>query len=85
MIESVIDNILIHTRAHFPEEACGLVAIRKGKTKFYPCENKAADPLIDFSIDCNIGSINSNYQKSALAIVSALKYYAVCRCFFRFA
>lgn len=51
MIESVVNNILTHTRAHFPEEACGLVAIRKGKTKFYPCENKAADPLIDFSID----------------------------------
>tara|TARA_B100001964_G_scaffold241504_1_gene314077 strand:- start:992 stop:1699 length:708 start_codon:yes stop_codon:yes gene_type:complete len=51
MIEPIINNILTHTRAHFPEEACGLVGIRKGKVKFYPCENRSMEPLHDFIID----------------------------------
>ena len=51
MIEAVEQEIFEYIGNKIPEEACGIVGIRKGRMKFYPTENQAFDKLNDFVID----------------------------------
>ena len=46
----IIDDILKHGQKEYPNEACGLVIIFKGKEKYIPCENNATNPSEDFMI-----------------------------------
>lgn len=51
MIEFVLDEVVTHINNELPKEACGLLAVVKGRPKFFPCENKSETPLTDFVID----------------------------------
>ena len=42
---------LAHARAEHPREACGLVAIVKGRERYFPCHNRAADASEMFILD----------------------------------
>ena len=42
---------IIHAKEVFPEEACGLVVVHKGKTKYKRCKNVAFNPKDTFVID----------------------------------
>ena len=42
---------LEHAKSEQPLEACGIVAVVKGKEKYFPCRNIAEDPLEGFCID----------------------------------
>ena len=37
-----------HAQAEFPNEACGLVIVKRGKERFWPCRNIAIDPRDQF-------------------------------------
>ncbi len=51
MIEPVLEQVKAYVYKEVDKEACGLLAVRKGRIKFFPCENKADDPRQDFVID----------------------------------
>jgi proteasome lid subunit RPN8/RPN11 len=42
---------LEHSQAVFPEESCGLVAVVKGRKKYFPCRNLAETPHEHFVLD----------------------------------
>lgn len=50
MIESLILDIHKHFEDNYPREGCGIVAVQKGKSKWFPCTNIAEDNE-DFVID----------------------------------
>ena len=50
MIEEHLDNIFEHFNSEYPKEACGLIGVFKGKTKWFPCRN-TADQELSFIID----------------------------------
>lgn len=39
-----------HARSAAPLEACGLLVVRKGRLRYLPCANVAADPARDFEV-----------------------------------
>lgn len=43
-------SALKHAHACYPEEACGLVVLFKGRERFVPCKNLASEPRRDFVI-----------------------------------
>ena len=45
------DTALQHAKKDAPYEACGLLAIHKGKEKYYPCKNIAEELTDQFIID----------------------------------
>ena len=45
------NNALEHAKKDAPHEACGLVAVYKGKEKYYPCKNIAEDVEDQFIIN----------------------------------
>ena len=51
MIEPVLDEVQAYVYKQVDKEACGLLAVRKGRVKFFPCVNKAENPKNDFVID----------------------------------
>ena len=51
MIESVLEEVKEYVYGKQDTEACGLLAVRKGRVKFFPCDNKAENPKNDFVID----------------------------------
>jgi len=42
------EEVLFHVKSEYPKEACGLIAIVKGKEKYYPCTNLAENKYEDF-------------------------------------
>ena len=51
MIEPVLEEVKQYVYEKQDTEACGLLAVRKGRVKFFPCDNKAENPKNDFVID----------------------------------
>ena len=45
------NNALKHAKEDAPHEACGLVAIYKGKEKYFPCKNLAEELGEQFILD----------------------------------
>lgn len=48
---SLQDDILEHAKAEFPKESCGLIAVVKGRRKYFPCRNLAETPDEHFVLD----------------------------------
>ena len=46
-------QILEHAKAESPSECCGLLAVVKGRLKYFECENLAYDPEITFLLNPN--------------------------------
>lgn len=51
MIETILEEIKEHIIDSQPNEACGLAVLRKGRVRYFPCENHAENPINDFVID----------------------------------
>lgn len=51
MNESNKEIALAHAKSELPNEACGLVAIVKGREKYFPCKNLSPSPQEMFAID----------------------------------
>lgn len=49
--ESVKTAAIEHAKEQFPNESCGLVAIVKGRKRYFACENKAETPDEHFVLD----------------------------------
>ena len=48
---SLTEKILVHATEESPKECCGLVAVVKGRRKYFPCKNLAATPQEHFVLD----------------------------------
>ena len=44
-------DILQHAEAEFPKECCGLIAVVKGRRRYFPCQNIAQTPDEHFVLD----------------------------------
>ena len=44
MMGSTLDTIHAHAIADYPNEACGLIVVVKGKERYIPCRNMADKP-----------------------------------------
>lgn len=49
--KTVIDAAERHARAEFPKEACGLIAVVKGRRRYFPCKNLSTEGEDRFEID----------------------------------
>ena len=48
--EKLLSQIRAHTSVEYPNEACGLVVVKRGKAKYLPCKNIAASKQEHFII-----------------------------------
>jgi len=39
ILEPHFDTIVDHFNTEYPREGCGVIAIQKGKSKWFPCKN----------------------------------------------
>ena len=44
-------KILAHAKEDFPKESCGLIAVVKGRNRYFPCKNIATTPSEHFVLD----------------------------------
>ena len=51
LTDGIKEKILIHAKDEFPKESCGLIAIVKGRSRYFPCKNIADTPDEHFVLD----------------------------------
>ena len=49
--KEIEEKAIQHAKAELPKECCGLVAIVKGRSRYYPCKNLAETPDEHFILD----------------------------------
>ena len=67
ILDSHFDTIVKYFNKEYPREGCGVIAIQKGKSKWFPCKNVAEDNE-DFIIDSK-DYIKASYQSDIVAVV----------------
>ena len=72
LLDSVKDEFVAHATRDFPREACGLVAIVKGKQQYYECKNIAENDN-DFILDprdyIRVSDFVSSYAGDLVAVI----------------
>ncbi len=48
---SIMSQIMAHAQEESPRECCGLIAVVKGKRRYFPCKNLADTPDEHFVLD----------------------------------
>ena len=67
ILDSHFDTIVKYFNKEYPREGCGVIAIQKGKSKWFPCKNVAEDNE-DFIID-STDYIRINRNADIIAVV----------------
>jgi len=69
------DQIIEHGREEVPKECCGLIAVVKGRRRYFPCKNIAEGPEEHFIIDPN-DYIRTEDKGEIIAVVHSHPSYS---------
>lgn len=66
--KDLTEKILDHAKKEFPRECCGLVAVVKGRQRYFPCKNIAETPDEHFVLDSS-DYVNAESKGEIVAVV----------------